>query len=80
MSTTVDRTPLGCHDGLNGRGLLDITSKGGDFRNDNDYFELLARLGCLKDALNERLGNLVGNRAAVLGIGDAIDKSGTEST
>jgi len=76
MSTTVHRTPLGCHDGLHGRCLLDITSKGRDFRDDDDYFELLARLGCLKDALNERLGNPVGNGAGLLGVGDAIDKSG----
>jgi hypothetical protein len=78
MSTTVHRTPLGCHDGLHGRCLLDITSKGGDFRDDDDNFEFFARLGCLKDALNERLGNLVGNGAGVLGVGDAIDTSGTE--
>jgi len=80
MSTTVHSTPLGCHNGLYGRGLLDITSKGGYFRNDDDYFELLASLGCLKDTLNERLGNSVGDRAGVLGVGDAIDKSGIEST
>ena len=79
MSTTVDRTPLGCQDGLHGRGLFDITSKGGDFRNDDDYFELFARLGCLKDTLNERLGNPVRNGAGVLGVGDAIDKLGMES-
>ena len=80
MSTTVHRTPLSCHDGLHGRGLLDITSKGGDLRDDHNHFEFFSRLGCLKDALNEGLGNLVGNRARVLGVGDAIDKSGTEST
>jgi len=73
MSTTVDRTPLGCHNGLHGRGLLDVTSKGGDFRDDDDYFELFARLSCLKDTLNERLGNLVGNGAGVLGVRDAVD-------
>lgn len=80
MSTTVHRTPLGSHDGLHGRGLLDITSEGGDFRNDDDYFELFARLGCLKDTLNKRLGDLVGNRSGVLGVGDAIEKSGPEYT
>lgn len=77
MSTAVHRTPLGCHDGLYGRGLLDITSKGGDFRDDDDYFEFFARLGCLKDALNKRSGDLVGNRTGFLGVRDAIDQSGT---
>lgn len=80
MPTTVHRTPLSRHDGLHGRGLLDIASKGGDFRDDDDYFELFSRFGCLKDALNKGLGNLVGNGARVLGVGDAIDKSETEST